>query len=39
MDVWREPVLAVKDEVVGSTEVFLDGEKASCRLYECTMGK
>ena len=39
LEQWREDVDEENSKVVGYTEVFLDGDKKSCRLKECIMGK
>ena len=39
VDGWANELDAVKSEVVGETLVTLDGERTSCRLKECNLGK
>ncbi|XP_070569172.1 snake venom 5'-nucleotidase-like [Ptychodera flava] len=35
---WREPLIDFQNEVIGRTNVFLQGERAVCRTQECNMG-
>ena len=39
MSEWRDPVNDINNQVIGVTEVLLDGNRQSCRLRECNMGK
>ena len=38
IELWKRPLINLTQEVIGSSAVFLDGSRASCRNYECNMG-
>ncbi len=39
LDQWRGPLDEVKSQIVGYTNVHLEGERENCRQYECNLGK
>ena len=39
IEIWKEPIFNLTQEVVGTSAVFLDGTRPSCRNYECNMGQ
>ena len=39
IEIWKEPIFNLTQEVVGTSAVFLDGTRPYCRNYECNMGQ
>ena len=36
---WQKPLEQIKNLTVGTSYVLLNGERATCRVEECNMGK
>ncbi|XP_002741916.1 snake venom 5'-nucleotidase-like [Saccoglossus kowalevskii] len=35
---WKEPIYEMQNDIIGSTRVYLDGERQHCRTQECNLG-
>ncbi|XP_077977813.1 5'-nucleotidase-like [Glandiceps talaboti] len=38
VEIWNEPLIEFQEEVIGKTNVYLEGSREVCRLQECNMG-